>query len=172
MKTIKLCSVNNCEAAIGRHGARGMCIAHYRNMMRRGDPLIYPTRRAPGTGWITDDGYKGFTKGTIKTLEHIAQAEMALGKPLPKGAIVHHVDMNPSNNSHSNLVICQNQAYHLLLHVRTRAYNACGNASWRKCKICKTHDDPMNLELWGKEVMHQLCSAQKQRNRIALMKGH
>ncbi len=52
--------------------------------------------------------------------EHILVAERALGKFLPSGAVVHHVDSVPSNNENNNLVICQNQAYHMLIHSRTR----------------------------------------------------
>jgi hypothetical protein len=59
--------------------------------------------------------------------EHVIIAETALGKPLPAGAVVHHVDGNPHNNTRSNLVICQNQAYHLMLHRRARIVRAGGN---------------------------------------------
>lgn len=70
-------------------------------------------------------------------LEHIIIAEQALGRLLPKGAVVHHSNENRHNNTKSNLVICQNEAYHKLLHQRMRALNACGNASARKCWLCK-----------------------------------
>ena len=57
-----------------------------------------------------------------------------------KGHCIHHVDNNPRNNTPRNLVLCESQEYHLLLHVRTRALKACGNANWRMCSYCKQYD--------------------------------
>ena len=53
--------------------------------------------------------------------EHVVVAERALGKHLPAGAVVHHVDVNRRNNAPTNLVICQDAAYHKLLHARLNA---------------------------------------------------
>jgi hypothetical protein len=52
--------------------------------------------------------------------EHTLVAEKALGKSLPFGAVVHHIDSNRQNNNPSNLVICQNHSYHRLLHCRMK----------------------------------------------------
>ncbi len=90
-------------------------------------------------------------------LEHIVIAERALGKSLPPKALVHHVNEDSSNNTNSNLVICQNQAYHMLLHARRRALLACGNANWRKCPVCKKYDDPRKLVAVGEGLGHLVC---------------
>lgn len=95
-------------------------------------------RKGPG-------GYVGVANGRETLLLHKVVAEMALGKPLPKGAVVHHIDGNKKNNFTCNLVICQSQAYHKLLHIRADALEICGNANWRRCKFCKEYDDPINM---------------------------
>jgi hypothetical protein len=56
---------------------------------------------------------------------HRARAERALGKPLPPGAVVHHADGSMSDDA--PLVICQDTAYHGLLHRRMRVRAAGGN---------------------------------------------
>jgi len=89
--------------------------------------------------------------------EHVLIAEKALGKSLPKGSHVHHVDGNPSNNDPKNLVVCPNSGYHKLLELRTRALEICGNANYRKCPFCKKYDDPENMWLNGGTYRHGDC---------------
>ncbi|MCF8532418.1 MAG: HNH endonuclease [Reyranella sp.] len=78
-------------------------------------------------------------------LEHVLVVETAMGKPLPEKAEVHHINGVPSDNDNSNLVACEDRAYHKLLHRRQRALDACGHADWRKCPYCKLYDDPANM---------------------------
>lgn len=71
-------------------------------------------------------------------MEHMLVADKALGRPVPKTAQVHHVDKDRGNNSGGNLVICQDDAYHKLLHVRMRVKAAGGNPNTDKiCCACK-----------------------------------
>lgn len=70
--------------------------------------------------------------------EHQVVAEKALGHPLPPKAHIHHVDGNPRNNTPSNLVICQDAAYHKLLHRRARIVKMGGNPNTQAwCGYCK-----------------------------------
>lgn len=75
--------------------------------------------------------------GVVK-YQHVAVAEAALGRALPKGAVVHHVDGNKANNHPGNLVICESQSYHLLLHARARVQAAGGDPNTQKiCSRCR-----------------------------------
>jgi len=94
--------------------------------------------------------------------EHLLIAESALAKPLPAGAVVHHVNRKRGDNSNGNLVICQDTAYHLLLHQRERAFRATGHANYRRCYHCHEYDAPENLYLCAsgnKKGYHRKCHA-------------
>ena len=106
------------------------------------------------------DGAVYLGAGGRRVFLHVAIAEAALGKPLPKGAVVHHANRNPSDNRRENLVICPNQAYHLLIHQRMRAMEACGHADWRKCKYCKRYDAPENVRVYGDFATHPKCNSE------------
>lgn len=96
--------------------------------------------------------------------KYVAIAERALGKPLPKGVHIHHVDGNDKNNERSNLVICPSAAYHKILHVRTKALEACSNSNFRKCPYCQKYDDPSTMMRVGmnsgrEAYRHRVCAS-------------
>ena len=97
-------------------------------------------------------------------LEHVLSAEKALGKPLPSKAEIHHA--NGSRNS-GTIIICQDRAYHMLLHQRERAYKTCGRAEWLKCQYCKQYDSPKNMYNYPSKNrgFHRKCHALYEDNR-------
>lgn len=71
--------------------------------------------------------------------EHRLVVYHALGhKELPKGTEIHHFDEDPAHNHNTNLVVCQDRNYHILLHVRQRIVDVGGDPNTQKiCSTCK-----------------------------------
>lgn len=67
-----------------------------------------------------DIGYIGADKqGYVLLHRYIIQQK--LGRPLRKNEVVHHIDMNPSNNSVDNLMV-MNNSEHLYLHRKLKGF--------------------------------------------------
>lgn len=150
---MKICSIPTCDSPAK---TKGLCNRHYLKFWKYGNAIYGKTKAKNGTGYVRPDGYHMVGE----KLTHIAVVEAVLGHALPVGAVVHHVDHDPLNNAKSNLVVCPNQAYHVLLHVREEALNACGNADFRKCHFCSRWDDPGNMiPKKGHGFIHRQCRA-------------
>lgn len=104
-----------------------------------------------------------------KVPAHIVMAEKALGKALPPGSQIHHF---PHKGNFTNLVICQDWEYHILLHIRYRAFLACGNPNFRKCSFCKKYDDIKNLYCFPNRYQyhHRSCKQSYKKHRRLLKK--
>mgnify|MGYP001581676878 CR=1 FL=1 len=129
-------------------------------------------RNINNSGYIeikTDFHHRVTNRGYV--LEHILIAEKILGKPLSPKSMIHHIDEDKTNNTRSNLVICEDIAYHKLLHRRMRAYKACGHANWRKCGICHQYDSTDNLSrvsMPKQSPYHKSCAVKYQKRLRAL----
>lgn len=95
------------------------------------------------------------------TREHRLRAEQIVGHPLDPKHQIHHYTEDRKNGP---FVICEDDAYHKLLHVRARALKATGDPHKRKCCICKEWDDPDNLAFVKTQhrYYHNKCTAAKQ----------
>ncbi len=120
--------------------------------------------------------YRYATLDGKSLVEHRAIAIKALGKPLPAGVEVHHVNGIKADNRNQNLVICPDAGYHKLLHRRQRVKNAGGNPNTQW--ICSTCQQLLPLELFHvrkvgvqrecKPCVYARAKAHLERNRPAL----
>ena len=158
------CIAEGCSA-LADHPLSGYCEVHYRRVRRHGHAEA--TRRAKGEGTITGHGYVAIGLGADKRQAHVLIVERAIGRQIPAGAEVHHVNEIKTDNRHENLVVCPSRAYHKLLHVRTKALDECGNANFRKCPFCKQYDDPKNMthNASSRYHYHSACKNEYRRTR-------
>ena len=150
---MNICGCGCGRAANGRF-LPGHRITSRRTIDGRGAVLVYQPTHPLAT-----------TKGYV--MEHRLVVESAIGHMLPLKHPIHHVDENPANNAKTNLVACENQGYHMLLHQRARAFRACGHADWLSCVLCGQYDAPSNLYIIrrgaGRIGRHRACHAKRAR---------
>lgn len=121
---------------------------------------------ADGYVLVRARGHPRATKLGRYVLEHVIITERALGKYLPPGAVMHHVNGDRANNRPANLVLCEDQRYHLFLHRRARAISACSHADWRRCVRCSKYGDPATMARHTKKSFaHRSCNATYKRAR-------
>jgi len=133
------------------------CLQVERSRMRRGKK--HPSWRGGKTK--NRDGYILVNVEGKYIKQSLLVVEKAIGKGRPAGSIIHHVDGDKGNDSNNNLVLCEDNNYHSLIHRRERMLKECGHANYRRCWICKKYDDPKNLYkppgVWKGSIRHRKC---------------
>ena len=110
--------------------------------------------------------------GTVP--EHILIAEAAIGRSITSEIKVHHVNGKRDDNRNQNLVVCQDEAYHQLLHRRERVHKAGGNPNTDKiCCGCqrpksKTEFDRSRNATDGRDGRCKSCRAQRRLDALAI----
>jgi hypothetical protein len=130
---------------------------------------ITPTllKKGSNVGVIIRNGYRlvlahGHPRAQLPhgyVFEHVLVVERVLGYCLDKRHQIHHVNGNGLDNHPRNLVVCEDQRYHALLHQRTTAYRETGRADFRCCAFCRHYDDPAQMVRYGtkRQVAHRDC---------------
>lgn len=113
----------------------------------------------------------GYWRNSEDQRIHILLAEQALGRSLPDGAEVHHLDGERGNNEKGNLVICQNRSYHKLLHSRKDVLDRGSNPNTHKWCCYHQKDEPRSVFNKSKKGMMKLQSACKEGMKMYKEKG-
>ena len=96
------------EPFLGAVGTNGKyCTRKCRNSVTK-------NRLKDGT-YLDSSGYRQIRVGGKYRREHCLKAEVALGRKLKRGEVVHHINLNKLDNRNENLLICT-QSYHTMLH--------------------------------------------------------
>ena len=112
------CSIEGCKHESTPQ--TGLCIKHYKQQwylqqVGRTELIVRTSKER----WINKQtGYVMIKMNGKLVYEHRVLAEKALGRKLPRGAVVHHMGEPDDNHGFCKLVICPDQEYHTLLHKR------------------------------------------------------
>lgn len=90
---------------------------HWRRWRTHNDPLALG-RRPNGEGTIHHDGHVRVRDGGSQRYRYLVVWERLHG-PIPKGLVVHHLDLDPTNDDPDNLCLMGHGA-HTRLHMRLK----------------------------------------------------
>lgn len=156
-----ICAIEGCGKATRN---RTLCEMHYFRLRRYGD-VNFRQRRANGESGKKPTRYKVWLQDGRRVQAAVVVAEKALGKRLPKGVLVHHVNGDSFDDRNSNLLVCR-RGLHNIIHGRMKALDATGNARAKPCRFCHKYEMPGILKENGTSHFHQSCAnrdAQKRR---------
>lgn len=148
---------------------RGVIKGEHRRFIKHHHPKKIVKRKG-GYFCLTVKDHPRSSPSTPYIPIHVLIVEKVLGKYLPLGAVVHHINGDHRDNRPENLFVCPNSSYHKTLHIAQRALINCGHADWRKCIYCHTYDSKENFAqrlVHGKidSYFHRKCQNKYNRDR-------
>jgi|SRR3990167_57022 len=100
------------KASVRRFFCGQICANIYRARNLRENKIAFKkSDTLEKTGYVT--GHSAYRKRRVRV--HVRIAEHILGRKLKSGEVVHHINLDKSDNRHCNLLIC-NQSYNMWLH--------------------------------------------------------
>lgn len=163
------------------NAARGYVVGEYGMFLRGHQPKAHGSRHHKWNGGqrVGRNGYIEVRSPSHPrshngyVYAHVLVVEAALGRPLPGKHPIHHVDEARQNNTNGNLVVCENDAYHKLLHKRQRALDACGDANAIACKYCGDYSRQEDMHVFPTKTgnlvgYHPACSASRDRTKAGV----
>jgi len=87
---------------------------HYTRLLRYG--RVYNIINEKGAGTVNKGNYRLLTINGKRVYEHRYIIEKAIGRPLPEGTVIHHINGVTTDNRLSNLRVCNSQGEHLSIH--------------------------------------------------------
>lgn len=163
--------MNFCECGCGKLPNKDKHFVHGHHARGKGNPN-WKGGQTITKGYISiwmPNHHRADARGYVP--QHILIFEKVLGKPLPIAIVSHHVNEIKSDNRNNNLVICQDQTYHFLLHKRTKALKVCGDANADYCRFCKKWETGMDKDIRG-TAFHKACQAEYDKNRYDSKRGY
>lgn len=104
------CIIADVRTDLGNHELKSKkyCTTYCMASASTGRPRGKRANNRTTGGYLISDVVKGKT-------QHVAIAEQALGRPLKRGEVVHHINGIKTDNRNCNLLICT-RGYHQWLH--------------------------------------------------------
>ena len=108
----KQCKIKDCKKICNTYkgGAHGLCVGHYRRLLRYGDPVYKPPK-----GDCVFSGYKFKCANGTRYRIHRLVMEKRLRRKLKSDEIVHHINGNKLDNNINNLQL-MTRSEHLRFH--------------------------------------------------------